>query len=69
MKNSLYVLAGLLIVIWGIMFFGFDSSIMVHLLLVKAGLILLVRIAIIRNHQLNNLNIYVIGKMKTLSLL
>ena len=44
MKNSLYVIAGLLIVIWGIVFFGFKPIGIVHVLLVIAGFIILVRI-------------------------
>jgi len=44
MKNSLYVIAGLLIVIWAIVFFGLKPSGIVHILLVIAGFIVLVRI-------------------------
>lgn len=44
MKNSLYIIAGLLIVIWGIIFFGFNASAFVHVILVIAGIIVLVRV-------------------------
>ena len=44
MKNSLYIIAGLLLVIWGILFWGLNASGPVHLLLGVAGLIILVRI-------------------------
>jgi hypothetical protein len=44
MKNTLYVIAGLLLVIWGIIFFGFNSSTLVHALLVIAAIIILFRI-------------------------
>ena len=50
MKNLLYVIAGLLLVIWGIIFWGFNSSGSVHLLLAVAGVIVLVRL--IFNKQL-----------------
>nr|WP_321451349.1 DUF5670 family protein [uncultured Carboxylicivirga sp.] len=52
MKNSLYVIAALLLVIWGIIFFGFNSSGAVHLLLAAAGLIILIRL--IFDKQLTN---------------
>ncbi len=52
MKNSLYVIAGLLLVIWGIIFWGFNSSGAVHMLLAIAGFIILVRL--IFNKQLTN---------------
>ncbi len=44
MKNLLYVIAGLLIVIWAIVFLSFNSSGMVHFLLLIAGFIILIRI-------------------------
>lgn len=44
MKNSLYVIAGLLIVIWAIVFLSFNASGIIHMLLVLAGLIILVRL-------------------------
>lgn len=44
MKNSLYVIALLLIIIWAIVFFNFATSSIVHSLLILAGVILLVRI-------------------------
>ncbi len=51
MKNSLYVIAGLLMVIWGIIFFGFNTSGAVHLILGVAGFIILIRIVF--NRQLS----------------
>ncbi len=48
MKNLLYVIAGLLIVIWGIIFFGFNSSGSVHWLLAFAGLAILMRFILTR---------------------
>lgn len=51
MKNLLYVIAGLLLVIWGIIFWGFNSSSAVHLLLALAGVVVLVRL--IFNRQLS----------------
>lgn len=49
MKNSLYVFAGLLIIIWAIVFFVFDSySIysfqIVHILLLIALFLILIRV-------------------------
>lgn len=44
MKNSIYVIAGLLIVIWIIVFLGFKTSGIIHMLLVLAGFMILVRI-------------------------
>ena len=44
MKNALYVIAGLLIVIWLIVVIGFKPYGIVHLLLVAAGFIILFRI-------------------------
>jgi len=44
MKNLLYVIAGLLIIIWAIIFFGFDAYEYVHMLLVLAGFIILIRL-------------------------
>ena len=44
MKNLLYVIAGLLIEIWAIIFLSFNASGIVHGLLVLAGFIILVRI-------------------------
>ena len=52
MKNLLYVIAGLLLVIWFIVFLGFNSSGMVHILLVLAGFVLLIRIFL--NKKLSN---------------
>ena len=44
MKNSLYVIAGLLLVIWGILFWGLHTVGAVHFLLAGAAFIILVRI-------------------------
>ncbi len=44
MKNLLYVIAGLLIVIWGIVFIGFNAHSTVHLILALAAIIILIRI-------------------------
>jgi hypothetical protein len=44
MKNSLYIIAVLLLVIWGIIYWGFNASGAVHLLLAVAGVIILVRL-------------------------
>ena len=44
MKNSLYIIAGLLLVIWGIIFWGFDTSGIVHMLLAAAGVIVFIRL-------------------------
>ncbi len=49
MKNSLYVIAALLIIMWAIIFFGFDtysiySFRIVHLLLISAFFIILFRL-------------------------
>jgi predicted ferric reductase len=44
MKNSLYIIAGLLIVIWIIYFWSFKSFGIVHMLIVLAGFIILFRI-------------------------
>ncbi len=57
MKNSLYFIAGLLVVIWAIVFFGFDtysiySFKIVHILLILAVFIVLVRL--IFNEKLSN---------------
>jgi uncharacterized membrane protein YbaN (DUF454 family) len=44
MKNSLYVIAGLLLVIWGILFWGLHLTGAVHVLLAGAFFIILVRL-------------------------
>lgn len=51
MKNLLYVIAGLLLVIWGILFWGLQASGAVHLLLAVAGVVVLIRL--IFNKQLS----------------
>ena len=50
MKNSLYVIAVLLLVIWGILFWGLHAVGAVHILLVGALLIILARLVL--NKQL-----------------
>ena len=52
MKNLLYIIAGLLLVIWGILVWGLNASGAVHLLLAVAGVIVLVRL--IFNKQLTH---------------
>ncbi len=44
MKNSLYVNAGLLLIIWGILFWGFKPFGIIHILPVLAVFLILVRI-------------------------
>lgn len=44
MKNLLYVIAALLLVIWAIVFLSFDSSAFIHLLLVIAIIVVLIRL-------------------------
>jgi hypothetical protein len=44
MKNLLYIIAGLLVIIWGIIFFSFDASAFVHALLIIAGIIVLIKV-------------------------
>lgn len=44
MKESLFVISGLLIIIWGIVYFGLGSSSVIHILAVLAGFIVLVRL-------------------------
>jgi uncharacterized membrane protein YuzA (DUF378 family) len=44
MRNSLYVIAVLLLVIWGILFWGLHAVGAVHFLLVGALLIILARL-------------------------
>jgi hypothetical protein len=44
MKNLLYIIAALLIVIWGIIFLSFNASAFVHVILIVAGVIILIRI-------------------------
>jgi tryptophan-rich sensory protein len=51
MKNLLYVIAGLLLVIWGIVFLGFNTSGAVHIILAIAIFIILVRLVF--NKQLS----------------
>jgi hypothetical protein len=51
MKNLLYVIAGLLVVIWGIIYLGFHTSGAVHILLGVAGFIILIRLVF--NKQLS----------------
>jgi hypothetical protein len=44
MKNSLYIIAGLLIVIWLLIVIAYKPFGILHLLIVAAGLIILFRI-------------------------
>ena len=44
MKNLLYIIAGLLLILWGVIFFGFNASGAVHLILILAGIIVMVRL-------------------------
>jgi hypothetical protein len=44
MKNPLYYIAGLLVLLWGVITFGFGSSLIVNLLLVLAGFIILLQL-------------------------
>ena len=52
MKNLLYIIAVLLMIIWGIVFLGFNPSGTIHLLLLLAVFIILIRIVFSR--QLSN---------------
>jgi hypothetical protein len=60
MKNSLYVIAGLLVVIWAILFYGFNTSGIINILLFVAIFIIVVRLLF--NRQLSKK--YVIFKEK-----
>jgi hypothetical protein len=60
MKNSLFIIAGFLIIIWAIVFFGFNTSGVVHLLLLLAIFIIVIRIFF--NRQLSEK--YIIFKKK-----
>lgn len=51
MKNLLYIIAALLVVIWGILFWGLDARGAVHILLAVAGFIVLIRLVF--NKQLS----------------
>lgn len=51
MKNLLYIIAGLLLVIWFIVFLSFNSSNLVHILLIAAGLVILIRIFLTRQNS------------------
>lgn len=44
MKNLLYVIAGLLTIIWAIVFLSFHSSGIVHVLLIIAAVIVLINV-------------------------
>jgi len=44
MKNLLYVIAGLLFVIWGILHWGLNVIGPVHIILLLAGIIVLIRL-------------------------
>jgi len=51
MKNTPYVIAALILVIWGLIYYGFHSGNGIHILLLVAGIIVLVRIVF--SKQLN----------------
>ena len=44
MRNLLYIIAALLVVIWGILFWGLHVTGAVHFILVIAGVFVLVRL-------------------------
>lgn len=44
MGHILYVIAGILIIFWIIGYFAFNSGTMIHLLLVLASILILIRI-------------------------
>jgi tryptophan-rich sensory protein len=44
MKNLLYVIAGLLTIIWAIVFLSFHSSGFVHVLLIIAAIVVLISV-------------------------
>ncbi|MCG6190935.1 hypothetical protein [Maribellus maritimus] len=45
MKYSIYIIAGLLLILWGVMVYGFKSPPrIVHLLIPLSGIIILLRI-------------------------
>lgn len=52
MKNLLYIIAGLLLVIWGILLWGLHASGPVHIILALAGLVILIRLVF--NKKLTN---------------
>ena len=60
MKNALYVIAGLLIIIWAIIFFGFKTSGVINIVLFVAIFIIVVRLLF--NKQLSKK--YVVFKQK-----
>ncbi len=43
MKNLLYIIAVLLIIIWGIIVISFDTSATVHVILLLAGVVIFIR--------------------------
>lgn len=50
MKNLLYIISGLLLVIWGILSWGLNATGSVNLLLYAAGLIILIRVLFNKNY-------------------
>ena len=44
MKNSHYIIALLLVIIWGIIFWGFEATGAVHLILVAAAIVAITRL-------------------------
>ncbi len=55
MKNLLYIIAGLLIVIWGIIFLSFNASPLVHVILIIAGIIILIRVLFDKKLSIENM--------------
>jgi hypothetical protein len=46
MKIVLYIIAALILSIWGLAYFGFHSGDGIHILLLLAGMIVLIRIVL-----------------------
>jgi len=56
MKNSLYIIAGLLVLLWAIVTFGFHSFRTIDILLPIAAFVVLLRILFYKKSQNNNGN-------------
>jgi tryptophan-rich sensory protein len=56
MKNSLYIIAGLLVLLWAIVTFGFHSFRAIDILLPIAAFIVLLRILFYKKSPKNNNN-------------
>lgn len=54
MKNSLYIIAGLLVLLWAIVTFGFHSFRAIDILLLIAAFIVLLRILFYKKTLKNN---------------